>query len=565
MNEFVETYISKVLKNHGVNKVTNIDKFNDLGKDERFYFVKNNEGVIRINSHFESESDFIIIDSMVCTVGIIYVLNKDVKKDKNYISKFIDEAAYLRHLLLTHSIGIEKNKFTVEVIFVIHEEDLASTGAQLRELVRDTAFLNAVNVNTIILNDSNSKSPKFDQASVKRAFCWLLKETKNWYGNTNAKQNKLKSIRLDNYRLSGRRELQLDDKSTIHIVHGYNGSGKSSLIEALEYIITGRIDRLGELDDYHSVLINLGKEFASIDIETTSVSNPKWTCKLVKDDANKSEFINPQLKASSFRIDQQVMNKLSNCGDFDRAVFLLDSFFPQKIELFANLNKVKSDLTNLYEKNSSLLDTIRELNEKSVKRFRNAYGFIQSEDEILEQEKIEMFLPLPLNVLEKVSIYDENINETLNGLKSTSLKMKDFEQRLQEVDSAIKKIKTSGNIERIIEKFEKVLNILSSCKKQSAAKTVTIEESYSELLDEWLTYKTLADSSDKLLKGILPSFNANKEGWRCPHIKGTEKLLEISNLEDYIEDLRKLKHDWITKECEIQEKVFSLYESKKNR
>src|SRR3546814_8506701 len=86
---------------------------------------------------------------------------------------------------------------------------------------------------------------------------------------------RLKSLYVKDFRsIDGEVNVSLD--AQIVLIHGPNGSGKTSLLSAIELALTGGVPSLSRAEsDYLSVLPNTDRTFGQVLIELGSTGSPR--------------------------------------------------------------------------------------------------------------------------------------------------------------------------------------------------------------------------------------------------------------------------------------------------
>jgi hypothetical protein len=338
---------------------------------------------VRFCGHFEPEVALLIHDAGLGTLAMVQVVDAStIEGIHTQVRQYVDRATYLRHLLLTardQDPGRDHQVISVELVLVHGSHDveadidlLYEVGEILRQLAQRTDFLHAIGVNVLAAQPSTHELV-FAPAQLRRAFSWLLHDTRRWFSaleqrrratapespgvgqggrgsprdgkdespgvgqggrgsprDGKDKSYRLREIQLDEYRLPGRRTLKLHEHTRLHLLHGHNGSGKSSLVEALELMITGGIERLSGIDDYEHVVRNRWSQTpARIDLLTDS---EPLGFELHGSDRPKQALAQGS-RAASFRLDQTVMDRLARASDVDRAAELLSAFFADEAEV----------------------------------------------------------------------------------------------------------------------------------------------------------------------------------------------------------------------------------------
>ncbi len=303
---------------------------------------------LRIAGHFEPEVELLIHDRALGTLAMVQVLDAgEPATIREQVSRYVDRATYLRHLLLTDRDergGRDRQIVSVELVLVhrtdlgdAHGDLLYEVGEILRDLALETNCLHAIGVNVLAAD-----GPDFARSGLRRAFSWLLHDTRRWFVHLERRRlangatrgfGRLRAIELDEYRLPGVRTLELAANTRLHLVHGHNGSGKSSLVEALELMLTGSIERLAGISDYERVVRNhWASGPARIVLHPSDPSRAPVGFEL-RGPERPPASLAPGSRAASFRLDQTLMDRLARASDVDRAAELLAAFFADEAEV----------------------------------------------------------------------------------------------------------------------------------------------------------------------------------------------------------------------------------------
>jgi hypothetical protein len=338
---------------------------------------------LRMARHFDLEPEFLVLDPTLGSFGIVETAlpsNPEKLRAAAIVQRHVDTATYARHLLLRDRQLTRHKALTVELVLLTASETederryFDEIGSALRLAQRESDSLYHIGVG--ILCYAGSDKP----FGLRRAFPWLLNATRRWFGSDDAKPQaetrqapaapgatqpapaplvppsesgstptgtplrRLRKVTLSDYRLPGTRDLQLEE-AQVHLIHGANGSGKSSIVEALELVSTGTVDRLEQVQEkkYEDVIKNhdAGVDAAAtITLAWRSAAGPLESDKVRRVTADGIiEPIAKGVEASSFRLDQALMDKLIGRYPHERARDFLRAFFPEAKNSLADYAK----------------------------------------------------------------------------------------------------------------------------------------------------------------------------------------------------------------------------------
>lgn len=316
------------------------------GRDPRFM----RERRLTFAEHFDINPAFIILDSLLGTVCLVEAVWPEGRSQEQLIQevrKCVDRATYLRHLLLRDSGRGNRRPLSVELVLLTGDDPLQKVrsldaiGATLRDVLRDSESLFHIGVG-VLHHDGSDKGLN---GKLRRAFPWLLTATRRWMQSGRAQtgagtearaRGGLRHLTLTDYRLPGRREIVLSN-SRVHLMHGPNGSGKSSIVEALELVTSGKIERLDQAGEiqYEAVIRNSSSASpASVVIGWSVDGSPNISIDQPRR-VLQSSIESPLaagIDASSFRLDQPLMDRLVGRFPHDRARIFLRAFFPEAVD-----------------------------------------------------------------------------------------------------------------------------------------------------------------------------------------------------------------------------------------
>ncbi|MFT5322692.1 MAG: energy-coupling factor transporter ATP-binding protein EcfA2 [Planctomycetaceae bacterium] len=355
----------------------------------------------------------VLLDEVLGTCGLIVVCGRPreavpsgTTRPAGQVEQAIHDALLLRQTLIQQSRrfgGPRRTPYNVELVFVVDESSqsdgdgnnpLEEIAESLREIMAETGFLHAIGVSVLPMGKSDESS--MSESDLRRAFPWLLADVREWFKyqdqvepTTLTPPLQLESLTLRDFRVAGQRKLILNEAvdhsgtqtsqraETLHLIHGQNGSGKSSLTEAIELALTDKIDRLedapGKQPDYVGVLTNRERRATNREvaaevtlevrealpdskpegsnsgnrIENVSASLSKLTCRVTGMAADsicerlgdaklwqrlcgteRSRFES----AASFRLDQVFSDRLIRSTPVRRAELFMEAFFPGRAD-----------------------------------------------------------------------------------------------------------------------------------------------------------------------------------------------------------------------------------------
>ena len=318
-------------------------------KKRGFVVAELNNGItLSVDESFDLKVDGLIIDWELGTVGLIFRLERSEKDPSKWLGSRLEEAAYFRHLLIDLA-GERERVPTVEVAIILQQSaDASSFGSQLNKLMSSSAFLQTLGVGYIL--DSQCQDPR----ALRRCFPWLLSATRAWYdqesGHKNSKGSKGSkgkfSLTMKDFRNAVERSWERSKEGAFHIVHGRNGSGKSSFSEALELIVTGKLRRLKGEDEEGEGGAEGRKSHSYIDIlthrerrrndpkieasfEVKGVARGLARASFVVGEKGVDEPLARNLPAAAFILDQRVSDQLSAGTPAERARLFLKAYAPK--------------------------------------------------------------------------------------------------------------------------------------------------------------------------------------------------------------------------------------------
>src|SRR5262249_34787322 len=160
----------------------------------------------------------------------------------------------------------------------------------------------------------------------------------------------LTELTLEHFRLPGRRTWKLHPDHTLHVVHGYNGTGKSSLVEALELAATGQVERIAlhpTARDHKAAITNRDAPARGLDAWVTVCfdTGVPHVARVLSEGAD-TALVGKSLPAASFRMHQALGDRLSQTSAAVRGRTLLEAFFPDESQRLDVLDGAQARFSN---------------------------------------------------------------------------------------------------------------------------------------------------------------------------------------------------------------------------
>ena len=495
-----------------------------------------------IAEQVEIEAEALVIDGELGSLGIVQQLPGSEKEIEDLVDDMLRIAQALESRVVRND-GLETETLCVDL--VVRDNGKKKTDpaliSALRNLVEETLTMSGISLN--IWRPENGKW--MDPAAIRRAFPWVLSHTRTWY-QTRGKPvggERLERILLENFRLPGKQELALAPGLDLHVVHGFNGSGKTSLSEALEYGVTGKVARLEEEKDevdYRKVLAN--KDAARNARKRVGLqlrNSGEVSGKIEKNGAE--PLFEEELAANAFRFDQGLSDSLSKGSPEERARIFLEAFFPEereKLLLQRDARKnVEAELIHVGDEDWPSLspdDFEKRLKKAKVKLKWVTAGEVKLAD--LAQQ-----LPVSLDVLKRLR------KEQLPSWKSP-VSASALEPALKELDDAVREI--SGIVSDQRDLLGKVVPVMERLQKWVVkGKEPASHEDYPALINRFLEAETMTNLYEDWARITRVLEGAHEADW-TPHpdleeaaeyIKKARRGVKAARVENIRDSVRALR------------------------
>ena len=509
---------------------------------------------LRIAQYLDLDPALVIADVALGTLGLVFHLDQDVKKSSEQI---LDKATYLRHLLLMEA-GVDarpaRRACSVECVLLLSSQERQDELKQVfRTTARETSFWHAIGVNMLVCPEGTTPSPE----SLRRAFSWLLAATRRWFlDRPRVPERRLRKVTLRNYRLPGHRVWTFEPGAAVHLLHGQNGTGKSSFAEALELSVTGKVVRLATRNavNYDAVIKNRGSSKpASIKLEFDR--HDPWISSVQENGVG--DPLKHGIPVSSFRLDQDAMDDLARKGPSQRAEVFLGSFFPADRGVTLALNQARTTLDA---------------------RIRMLPAHIQSELQSLapdqRAERIQSQFAWVTTARpptgDEAKVYRPLSNDSLRALRLLSSEIAQYIEK-EEFESAIQFEQILNGLNEALERLRRraggLLDAIATARQSLGEETIRRWQprSRASAMHEWLALLeqfseniALADLAEKHLHVSETLADAANQGWVANTELQAPAGLFVQPPETIaasLDDLRKLRDDLANRRKALSEQL----------
>jgi hypothetical protein len=472
------------------------------GKGRRFW-IPTERRAIRFAEQWDVAADVFVLDSELGSLGLIQIVPTQPSTEA-WVRDRVSEAVHLRHLLLEQvRPGASQDgmlAYAVEVVFVVPPSPSTGTkasglpariGEVLKEIVREGRYLHLIGIN---LWRSPSKGNLSDEAAFRRAFSWLLKDTEAWYKQPAADRNpktpfgSLAHIELENFRVAGRREWSLKPGHSLYLLHGHNGSGKSSFSEALELAVTGKLERLGAAN-HAQVLTNRAAQeagmTASVTLEPAGTNRKQWTIT----EQGIDDPLDKDTPGASFRMDQGLADRLSQLDASARARLFLEAFFPDQRTSLKERDDADAGLKRSFKNLPERLQIAfrSTSNEPDLKKIADALSWISKSP--FPSDKLQILLPVPAEILAPVIFLLPACRQICQP--SGEVHSKDVESLTKTLQQELERFQSQ--IKKNLWVMEQASVVLQQYGDEALIAPTTETEDLGSLMNQWLEMVALTD------------------------------------------------------------------------
>lgn len=383
-------------------------------------------------------------------------------------------------------------------------------------------------------------------------------------------------IKIENYKAHQSKVLRLEK---LNFLNGKSGSGKSSVIESLYFLLLGEIPGVGKRSE------DLLKASAGTSINVAlKMDNDSIYERKVEKGSNPKLFINGKQESDlDFTVDKELlafynyldmspkekneylMNLLGGNAEITGQNLIGDFIIAPENEedktLFKNICRLSGNYQNVMDDSVRLLEEERKIGKKRLKEAENAFSSVTdtrsfydlSENQLKEKKKelknlIEQRIDLERNISETARS-EEMAESNLKKKRKLTEDLKNCETSYKEKHAAFTKLKYADDLDmNIAAKEKELLKIQKEIAKVEEERAVLVQKG-----------QLIKQSNEKMEKNILI---LSKEDKSCPlnqNVKcSTNFQGEISKMKEELKTLVNERNDMVSTYRELTGKLDAM-------
>ena len=467
--------------------------------------------------HQESfEADCVIIDKYLGSIGVvaIYQANDQSVTLKQWLLNQLDNANYMQHLILQEEQQRQDSRkiWQVELVLLVAEDMLQPLQRALQTQALNYNYLYNIGVNCAAFNTESNPLPDKQLASALR---WLLPKSRKLLSSKASKAQHQVAVTLNNYRLPEQRSLTFSKDNCYHMVHGQNGSGKSTFVEALEWLKTGSIHRLKskhiEAVNYLPIVKNRDAQQQQETAFSVQFSLAGKTKAKLCEDHGSISFTpkgSQPCHRLNFLIDQQLMDQLTQQSPAERAALLVEGFFPDSESIIAELQTAKdkqaATKANFDKEKQNFEETFTADQQPAL------IPLLDAEDYQIETLVQYGVIPFNAEQISRLRYYFAGVPEWMQPARGS---IEDISKWLNQLEASL----PSNSTELLQKKLSMIQASLTSLELISPyqADRLILEGSFAQALNGWLEEQSLAQMLTQQLRIARTLDSATKQDWQA--------------------------------------------------
>ncbi|MDJ0836073.1 MAG: ATP-binding protein [Acidobacteriota bacterium] len=439
---------------------------------------------LMIDGYLNLNPDLLVVDPEIHAMGWVFILEEDADHAE-LIDRHAGGMAHLRHLLLTRETEAESpagqhTPWSVELVPVYHRSQRDAVHGALMKLCRESGLVHNVGLHLLELSGG-----RLLDGPVRDAFRWLLHACREHWGEKGDEISLPMRVELTNFKIHRRFAMDLKEGQTLHLVHGDNGSGKSSLVEAILLAAGQKPDNYP--DDRKAMLDSIRNKHAgkrkAVEVKLTSGgTNYAWP--------PETDIPRPAM----FCIDQVFMSRLTHESPSERARMFVEAFFPNESDNLSNYVQSQERVTGMLDmldgRLAALLGMEHPDNPSWEEVVQGPYGDLDVNGPVTDSVVTTLLAPSP-DTLENLAPLVPGLSIHLEKFRGKTADRETWRENLEQLDrllAGLSSDKVTGWAQTLA-RAEEVLDRLKDWRRGAGHETRT----YGQVLNEWLHYHALAE------------------------------------------------------------------------
>jgi len=324
------------------------------------------------------------------------------------------------------------------------------------------------------------------------------------------------------------------------VIHGHNGTGKSSLAESIELVMTGTAERLKNKPHLGQIIWPGSKKPATQ--ITLNYSDGRRAAVFKIEEGLAPSPLAGDMSGDSFRLDQTLMDRLARMDPARRAETFLSAYFPGQRPIFqeaaearARVESIVLQLPSAIRKDLESLETKDTTIESLlISRFK----WTEETSAIVPRDAQLACLPLPADLLRGLAPLNKTLTDTINNLTGKEMPLTALTSELDRLDAILKPI--ADNASQTLNTIGIAKDALTRIRSWKPSPTPTSQTGdFATQLDEWLELEALSDLGTRHLSTGQTLADAIEKGWAAqPWVSFSNAISGRENLAKQRERLK---------------------------
>lgn len=454
--------------------------------------------------HIELKPDALVLMSSLKTMALIYDCPRQYPSDddqpssvnwQSRLKQTIDHATYLRITLATEL----ADPWSVHLVLAFDENPRLETSPYqgVDDVLSDSGGTTYSSHNLALHLAFPGQDNEETEGLLRRALCWTLAHNRQRWQPSDPVDSKAElpkmSLRLEHFKLCKKRTIEFTSDKPMHLIHGNNGSGKTTVAEALQLALLKRLPNHDhDVDLVASIRCRDSKE-GNVKAELTVDKVYEWP---------QGTDETSEVAACTIFLSQHLMSQLTFSSPRERYKALLDYFFPSADELVERHAELETKLSSYHLVAKSALNKPHADESIAQSRVREATSWrsICPEKGIgKEADILKLVAPFQLKDFDLFSVYirewhklSQDWHEVFKGKDETDKSLRDW---FAQFDVGLGRFNDFP-----VKEFESALATLKSlCQRYHHLNSNHGQQSlpYAEVMGKWLRQYALVDLAER--------------------------------------------------------------------